>query len=139
VSRARAYRLAAAVAVLAVALGCDGGGGKTNSDTGADAAAQLSVEARAWQLIDNGALLLDVRSPGEYAAGHLPGAVNVPFNEVERHKEKLGGDTDREIVVYCAVGARASAAQRTLARMGYKRVFNAKSFQRMMETRGASP
>ena len=43
--------------------------------------------------------VLDVRPPEEYAAGHLPGAVNVPLNELENHLDSL--DTDREIVAYC--------------------------------------
>lgn len=43
--------------------------------------------------------VLDVRPPEEYAAGHLPGAVNVPLNELEGHLDKL--DTGREIVAYC--------------------------------------
>jgi len=43
--------------------------------------------------------VLDVRPPEEYAAGHLPGAVNIPLGELEKHLDEL--DPDQEIVAYC--------------------------------------
>jgi len=43
--------------------------------------------------------VLDVRPPEEYAAGHLPGAINIPLGELEKHLDKL--DPDQEIVAYC--------------------------------------
>ena len=45
--------------------------------------------------------VLDVRPPEEYAAGHLPGAVNVPLNELETQLDTLDLDTGQEIVAYC--------------------------------------
>ena len=47
--------------------------------------------------------VLDVRPPEEYAAGHVPGAVNIPLQELEQHLQELGGEDgeNREIVAYC--------------------------------------
>lgn len=79
------------------------------------------ADARA--LVAGGARLLDVRSPGEFASGHLPGAINVPLDALER---RLGdvGPTDRTVVVYCASGARSAAAKRVLMSKGYADVKN---------------
>ncbi|WP_338416493.1 rhodanese-like domain-containing protein [uncultured Sphaerotilus sp.] len=66
-------------------------------------------------------LVLDVREPDEYAAGHLPGAVNIPRGLLEF---KLSGNPayerrDLQIVVYCKTGGRAALAACALHEMGY--------------------
>ena len=63
--------------------------------------------------------ILDVRSPEEFAAGHLPGAVNVPHLEIEARLSELPSDQSTEIVVHCKSGKRASYAEETLAAAGY--------------------
>ncbi len=78
-------------------------------------------EAR--ELVAAGARLVDVRSPAEFAAGHLPGAVNVPLGELARRMAKLGAK-DAPIVLYCASGARSAHAKRLLAAGGFTRVRN---------------
>jgi phage shock protein E len=75
--------------------------------------------------------LIDVRTSGEYAAGHIPGAKNIDH-------EKIGGSLgkmakDREIVLYCQSGSRASAALGTLKSKGYT---NAWSFGGISRWRG---
>ncbi len=67
-----------------------------------------------------GGLLVDVRSPGEYASGHANGAVNVPSPPGTLAKEKK----DRALVVYCASGARSAAATRTLKASGFTTIYN---------------
>lgn len=67
-------------------------------------------------------VILDVRSPAEFATGRIPGAVNVPFWRV-----LLGGDPplpspDHRIVVYCGHGPRATLAAAALRRRGFTRV-----------------
>jgi rhodanese-related sulfurtransferase len=62
------------------------------------------------------AMLLDVREPHEYAAGHLEGAVNVPLSELRRRVDEI--PRDREVWVYCAAGQRAYFAQRLLLQRG---------------------
>jgi len=76
-------------------------------------------EAR--RLVDAGARLVDVRSPQEFATGHLPGAVNIPVQDLERRIGELTGK-DRPIVLYCRSGARSSSAARLLASAGYTQV-----------------
>lgn len=65
-----------------------------------------------------GALLLDVRSPQEYASGHLPGAVNLPLNQLAA----IDVPKDRPIFAYCHSGARSARACAFLGRMGYQAV-----------------
>lgn len=72
--------------------------------------------------VDAGAFLLDVRSPGEFAEGHLTGAVNVPVNELEATLSSLPVDRNREIVVYCRSGMRSSRARTILLKAGYSKV-----------------
>ena len=78
---------------------------------------------RAHQLVSEGARLVDVRSPGEFAATHLTGARNIPVGDIGRRANELG-DKERPIVVYCAGGARSAVAKRTLTSAGFTQVFN---------------
>ena len=72
-----------------------------------------------WNQLDGtGALLVDVREPDEFAAGHLPGAVNVPLSQMRERSREL--PTDREIWICCGVGQRAYYATRFLSQHGYR-------------------
>ncbi|MFE9483695.1 rhodanese-like domain-containing protein [Streptomyces spororaveus] len=63
--------------------------------------------------------VLDVRTPGEYAAGHLPGALNIPLDQISRALPAIRHTADRgDILVVCASGARSDSACRTLAEHG---------------------
>jgi rhodanese-related sulfurtransferase len=74
--------------------------------------------AAARDLVAGGALLLDVRTAGEFAAAHLPGAMNVPVQVLE---ERLGelGHKERPVVLYCASGIRSATAARLLKAAGF--------------------
>ncbi len=78
-----------------------------------------SNEAR--RLVEEGALLLDVRTPEEFAAGHIEGAVNVPVQELESRMAELE-PKDRPIVVYCRSGNRSGQAARMLTSAGHRQV-----------------
>jgi molybdopterin/thiamine biosynthesis adenylyltransferase/rhodanese-related sulfurtransferase len=67
-------------------------------------------------------LLLDVREQDEWQEGHLPGAVHVPRGNLEARVEAVLPDRSREIVVYCAVGARSAFATKSLIELGYDNV-----------------
>jgi len=67
-------------------------------------------------------LLLDVREQDEWQEGHLPGAVHVPRGNLEARIESVIPNRSREIVVYCAVGARSAFAAKSLTELGYDNV-----------------
>jgi rhodanese-related sulfurtransferase len=66
--------------------------------------------------------VLDVRSPGEFAAGHVPGAVNVPFTSVLAGSDDVRALKSQTVVVYCGHGPRAWLAGEALRWRGYARV-----------------
>lgn len=67
-------------------------------------------------------LVLDVRTPQEYANGHVPGARNVYFRDLPRRVDELAAPRDAPIVVYCETGARSRAAIRALQAAGFSQV-----------------
>jgi phage shock protein E len=72
----------------------------------------------ARRLVAEGARLLDVRTPSEFAQGHLPGALNMPVQELENRLDELGVRS-RPLVVYCRSGSRSGSAKRVLERHGF--------------------
>jgi len=102
----------AIVAVIAVVIGLvmkPSGGGVKNVDAAGVTAAQA-----------DGAQIIDVRSAGEYEMGHIPGAVNVPVDEVQT--TAAAWDKDARYVVYCATGSRSAAAVATMQSLGFKNI-----------------
>lgn len=67
-------------------------------------------------------LLLDVRTPAEYAAGHLPGARLIPHDQLAQRLTELAATQDQEVIVYCRSGRRAAQAIDTLTRAGFTHV-----------------
>jgi rhodanese-related sulfurtransferase len=76
----------------------------------------------AWA--DRSMLVLDVRTPEEFAAGHVPGAVNIPHTELAARVAELDDARDRDIVVYCRTGKRSAEALGVLAKSGFKRLLH---------------
>ncbi len=74
-------------------------------------------------LADNNSLtLIDARSPEEFAAQHIPGAINLPFDQLDQNRALLPEDYASPIVVYCRSGQRAEALRADLASLGYSDV-----------------
>ncbi len=67
--------------------------------------------------------LIDVRTPEEYRAGHIPGSRNIPLDRI-RDIDKAVPDRDAKLFVYCLSGARSASACANLVRMGYTNVVN---------------
>ena len=86
---------------------------------------QISVAELHAQLNEDGRKLqvIDVRAPGEYDSGHLPGARNVPLPELERRAGKEL-DPSQPTAVVCAGGYRSAAAASLLQRQGFKELYN---------------
>ena len=73
--------------------------------------------SRARELVAGGAELIDVRTRGEYAQGHLPGAKNVPLDELSAQAGSLA-TAGKPLVVYCQSGVRSARAKHLLRRAG---------------------
>ncbi len=99
------------VAVLAVLAGCFI---FVRKDVTGDEARKMVAE---------GARLVDVRSPEEYAEGHIDGAINIWVKELPAHLKDLE-PKDKPIVVYCHTGIRATRAMNALREAGFTQVHN---------------
>lgn len=101
---------------------------KTSHDLVVEAKSRIKevsiVEAR--DMIQSGAVVLDVREPGEYESGHVPGAINVPRGLLEFKLASTPdlNQTDKPIVVYCKTSGRSALAVVTLAEMGVSNTVN---------------
>lgn len=81
---------------------------------------------------EKGALVVDVRSPGEFSGEHFPGAVNIPLQVLGSRLEELGSK-DRPIVLYCHSGGRSARAKSILSGEGFTRVKDAGGFRDLLE------
>ena len=73
-------------------------------------------------LIEKGALLVDVRTPEEFAQGHVNASVNIPLDELPNHLSDFDGKEN--IIVFCRSGARSGMAKSILNQAGYQNVVN---------------
>jgi phage shock protein E len=91
-------------------------------------AAPTKDPAKAREMIANGAVVIDVRTPEEFTGDHLAQATNIPVQEFSSRLgdvEKLvGGDKSKPIVLHCAAGGRAGKAKKQLEEAGYTNVVN---------------
>jgi len=117
--------------LILVLLACSGSSAPERGASMVPAAP--SVQDLAWQKIRAGALLIDVRTPAEYAQGHLEEAINIPHDQIETRAAELGNDRSRQIVVYCRSGRRSGIASKTLERLGFTRVFDAGAYQSLLQ------
>ena len=78
------------------------------------------------RIADNDAtlLILDVRSPEEYATSHVPGAINVPYTYLPASISSLPDAADKDIVLYCETGVRAERAATRLRENGFQRLLH---------------
>jgi len=74
-------------------------------------------------LVKQGAIIIDVRSKGEYAGGHIKGSVNIPLDQLRNNLAKLK-DKNKPIITCCASGMRSASAKSLLKGCGYKEVYN---------------
>lgn len=74
------------------------------------------------ELVKNGAQIIDVRSTGEYASGHVKGSINLPLNELSANVNKINKNVP--IITCCASGIRSASAKSTLLSLGFKEVYN---------------
>lgn len=90
---------------------------------------QISAqEAEAW--LKNGALVVDVRTLAEFNARHLPGAINIPLDQIESAFPRRVTDKDQRILLHCQAGTRSAVAKRKLIALGYTNARNLGSLSR---------
>lgn len=75
------------------------------------------------QLVKEGAIILDVRSKGEYAGGHIKGSINISVDTLSSNLSKLK-DKNTPIITCCASGMRSASAKGILKSNGYTQVYN---------------
>jgi phage shock protein E len=75
------------------------------------------------QLKASGATILDVRTRGEFDAGHIDGSINIPLDQLQNRLKQLG-DKNRSIITCCASGVRSATATKVLRNNGFSSVFN---------------
>jgi len=102
--------------MLAVALV----GGCGQSSVGANVDVSVDEALRLWQSKE--AILIDVRTPGEYRDGHIPDVANIPLNELEKRMGEV--PKDKKVVLICRTGNRSAEGTRLLRGKGFTNVFN---------------
>lgn len=91
------------------------------------ASAMLSIDANeAVKLINNDAVIIDLRSTEAYARGHIVNAKHVPFDELEARIDKLPGNKSRPILAVCDAGITSTKATNVLRNAGYESVYGLK-------------
>jgi phage shock protein E len=90
---------------------------------------QISARAAA-EYLRKGAMVIDVRSAGEFTAGHLPRAVNIPLSEIETVTARKVKGRDQVLLLHCQSGMRSAQARRKLRALGYTKAWNMGSYAR---------
>ena len=82
------------------------------------------------ELVNQGAIILDVRTKGEYSSGHIKGSINISVDQLSKNLSKLK-DKNKTIITCCASGMRSASAKGILTSNGYTNVHNGGAWQRL--------
>jgi phage shock protein E len=82
------------------------------------------------QLVKEGAIILDVRTGGEFSTGHIKGSMNIPVNALAHNLSKLKAK-NKPIITCCASGMRSASAKSILQSNGFQNVYNGGSWNRL--------
>ena len=124
--------------VLLTASGCSGSNNTAAESSKTEVAAETVTEkkeedgymhidqetAKEMMKKDDGHVILDVRSKKEYDAGHIPGAISIPNEDIGSEKPDKLPDSAQVILVYCRSGNRSRQASQKLAELGYTNVYD---------------
>jgi rhodanese-related sulfurtransferase len=83
----------------------------------------LGPKANLKELVEQGAMIIDVRTAGEFSSGSVPKSINIPLNTLASNLKKLKSK-DQVIITCCASGARSGSAKAMLKAKGYQNVHN---------------
>ena len=78
-------------------------------------------------------LWIDVRTAEEFKAGHIAGAINIPYDDIEQKITAVTTDKATDIQLYCRSGRRSGIALETLRGMGYSKVTNAGAYEQLKQ------
>ena len=109
-----------AIAIVLGALFATGAFAEEHQSNEAPSISAAALQARRES--GDAPVVLDVRTPAEYASGHIPGAVNIPFDEVAQRIAEI--DAPHGVALYCMVGPRARKGETALLAAGYEKVFH---------------
>ena len=93
------------------------------------AASTAAVEKVAWEAIEKGAVIVDVRTDEEFQLGHLPGALHIPYDQMGARAGEIPGGQKQAMVLYCRSGRRSGIAKQTLEGLGYTNTINGGGFE----------
>jgi rhodanese-related sulfurtransferase len=105
-------------------LGCGPAGEEGQGARAEQRFREISADALLARSGGDEMLIVDVRTPDEFASGHVPGAINVPHDQVQSRMAELTPHREQEVVLYCERGGRASKAADLLAQEGFETVFH---------------
>ena len=107
-------RLLLVALLVAMLAGC----GQSPAGAGVDISVDEAL--RLWQ--NKEAIIIDVRTPGEYRDEHIPGVVNIPLDELEKRIGEI--PKDKKVVLICRTGSRSAQGTRLLRSKGFNNVYN---------------
>ena len=84
------------------------------------------------ELVKNGAIILDVRTKGEYAGGHIKGSINISVDQLSNNLHRFK-NKEQTLITCCASGMRSSSAKSILKLNGYKQVHNGGSWYSLQQ------
>ena len=104
--------------------GADGPTSIIIAEKGEKAMYQQITAEEAKKIMDSGEehIILDTREQDEFDEGHIPGAMLIPYTEIENKAEEMLPDKNKLILVYCRSGRRSKIAAESLAKLGYTNV-----------------
>lgn len=101
--------------------GCAAGGGESSSNP---AYHKITAEEAKEMLDEGGVTLIDVRRADEYAEKHIPGAINIPNESIDREQPEDLPDLEATLLIYCRTGVRSKQASDKLVAIGYENVYD---------------
>ncbi len=113
------------VCIVLTACKNNGGAGESGvNEKGEKVMYTQITQEEAKRIMDSGEkhIVLDVREQDEFDEGHIPGAILIPYTEIEDKAEEMLPDKDAQILVYCRSGRRSKIASESLANLGYTNV-----------------
>jgi phage shock protein E len=126
-----------ACALLAVAArpsrAGEGAGGASAAAPVAGVEPGVVDGATARKLVARGIRVVDVRTPSEFEKGHVPGAVNIPHDQMPDRYAEIGPPST-PVLLYCESGRRTAIAARTLRAQGFSKIYDMKAYDRWKES-----